>query len=69
VTRNLQIHHTDPICEAGDTHLVHRLAAVCPSHHRLLVPHGAYRLTGDADDPEGLRLVTRDDHARDGPDG
>jgi hypothetical protein len=66
-TRNLQIHHTDPVCEAGDTHLVHKLAAVCPQHHRLLVPHGPYRLIGDAEDPDGLRLVHRDDHPRDGP--
>jgi hypothetical protein len=66
-TRNLQIHHTDPICESGDTHLVHKLAAVCPQHHRFLAPHGPYRLVGDAESPDGLRLVHRDDRARDGP--
>jgi hypothetical protein len=66
-TRNLQIHHTDPICESGDTHLVHKLAAVCPQHHRSLAPHGPYRLVGDAEEPDGLRLVHRDDRAHDGP--
>ena len=66
-SRRLQIHHTDPICEAGDTHDVRKLAAVCPHHHQLLVPHGPYRLIGDAEDPDGLRLVHRDDPARDGP--
>jgi hypothetical protein len=65
-SRNLQIHHTDPICDFGDTHLVHKLAAVCPAHHRLLIPHGPWRLTGDAQHPDGLTL----EHAtrtRDGP--
>jgi hypothetical protein len=62
----LQIHHTEPICDYGDTHLVHKLTGVCPPHHRLLVPHGRWRLVGDAEDPDGLTLE-RVDHARDGP--
>jgi hypothetical protein len=66
-TKSLQIHHTDPICDFGDTHLVHKLAAVCPAHHRLLIPHGRSRLAGDAEDHEGLRLE-RADRTRDGPD-
>jgi hypothetical protein len=65
-TESLQIHHTDPICDFGDTHLVHKLAAVCPPHHRLLIPHGRHRLVGDAEAPEGLRLE-RADRSRDGP--
>jgi hypothetical protein len=72
-TKGLEIHHVDPICDFGDTHLVHRLCAVCPAHHRLLVPHGPWRLVGDADlvgDEEasdGLRLERVDRRARDGP--
>jgi hypothetical protein len=35
-------------------------------------PHGPYRLVGDPERPDGLRLVHRDDapptDARDGPD-
>jgi hypothetical protein len=65
-TKNLQIHHTDPICDFGDTHLVHKLAAVCPAHHRLLIPHGRWRLVGDAEQPEVLQLE-RATCARDGP--
>jgi hypothetical protein len=75
VSKNLQIHHTEAICDYGDTRLVHKLAAICPPHHRLMYPHGRYRLQGDAEDPNGLRLVhdqpsddqPSDDHARDGP--
>ena len=65
-TTNLQIHHTEPVCDFGDTHLVHKLVAVCPAHHRLLIPHGRYRLIGDAEDPDGLRLEPAA-RARDGP--
>jgi hypothetical protein len=66
-TRRLQIHHTDPVCTHGDTHDPAKLAAVCPHHHQMLEPHGPYRLVGDANQPEGLQLVHRDDHPRDGP--
>jgi hypothetical protein len=66
-SRNLQIHHTDPICDFGDTHLVHKLAAVCPAHHKLLIPHGRWRLIGDAEEPDGLRLMRDGDRTRDGP--
>ncbi len=64
--RNLQIHHTDPICDYGDTHLVHKLAAVCPAHHKLLIPHGPWRLVGDAEASDGLTLE-RTHQPRDGP--
>ncbi len=66
-TRGLQIHHCDPVCSHGDTHDPRRLAGVCPAHHQILEPHGPYRLVGDAEDPDGLRLVHRDDCPRDGP--
>jgi len=52
----LEIHHIEPVCDFGDTHLVHKLVGVCPPHHRLLIPHGRWRLVGDAEDPDGLRL-------------
>jgi hypothetical protein len=45
-----------------------KLAGVCPYHHRFLEPHGPYRLIGNAEDPEGLRLEHRDERPRDGPD-
>jgi hypothetical protein len=64
--RGLQIHHTEPICDFGDSHLVHKLAGVCPPHHHVLEPHGLYRLVGDAERPDGLRLERVDAH--DGPD-
>ena len=63
---NLQIHHTEPVCDFGDTHLVHKQVAVCPAHHRVLIPHGRWLLVGDAEDPDGLRLE-RASRARDGP--
>jgi hypothetical protein len=66
-TRGLQIHHCRPVGMHGDSHDPHGLAGVCPPHHRILEPHGPYRLIGDAEDPHGLTLVHRDDRARDGP--
>ena len=66
-TRGLQIHHCRPVCDHGDSHDPTELAGVCPPHHHILEPHGPYRLVGDAEDPEGLRLVHRDDCPRDGP--
>lgn len=65
--RGLQIHHCRPVCDHGDSHDPHELAAVCPPHHRILEPHGPYRLIGDAEAPDGLALVHRDDCPRDGP--
>ncbi len=71
-TRGLQIHHTNAICDHGDSHDPRELAGVCSPHHPMLEPHGPYRLIGDAEDPDGLRLVHRDDRppegrSRDGP--
>ena len=66
-TRRLDIHHLNPRSQHGDTLDPSELAAVCPHHHHLLEPHGPYRLLGDAELPDGLRLVHRDDLARDGP--
>ncbi|MFO7591127.1 MAG: DUF222 domain-containing protein [Acidimicrobiia bacterium] len=66
-TRGIQIHHTNPICAHGDSHDPRELAGVCPPHHQMLEPHGPYRLIGDAEQPDGLTVVHRDDQARDGP--
>ncbi|HUV11977.1 MAG TPA: hypothetical protein VMX12_13455, partial [Acidimicrobiia bacterium] len=66
-TRGIQIHHTNPICDHGDTHDPRTLAGVCPPHHPMLEPHGPYRLLGNAEDPDGLTLVHRDDRRPDGP--
>jgi hypothetical protein len=65
--RRLQIHHVEERCNHGDTVDPRKLAAVCPYHHQFLAPHGPYRLVGNAQDPNGLRLVHRDHEPRDGP--
>jgi hypothetical protein len=66
-TRGLQIHHCDPIAIHGDGRDVRRLAGVCPHCHHLYEPHGPYRLDGNAEEPDGLRLVHRDHEPRAGP--
>jgi hypothetical protein len=50
-----------PAISAGPssgTDEISNLAAVCPAHHRLLVPHGLLTLTGNPNLPDGLDLVT-----------
>jgi hypothetical protein len=37
---------------------ISNLAAVCPAHHRLLVPHGLLALVGNPNVPDDLELVT-----------
>jgi hypothetical protein len=59
----LQVHHLIPGSWGGsDDHS--NLAAVCvggsTDHHKLLVPHGPYLLIGNPNQPDGLRLVHRD---------
>jgi hypothetical protein len=55
-TRRLQDHHLVPRSHGGTDTLVN-LARVCPSHHRMLVPHGKWHLIGDPEQIDGLRLV------------
>jgi hypothetical protein len=55
--RGLQVHHLVPESRGGPTE-VGNLAAVCPAHHRLLVPHGLLALVGNPNLPDGLELVT-----------
>jgi len=58
----LQVHHLHPSSWGGadDTS---NLAAVCPYHHELQVPHGDYVLDGNPNQPDGLslRLVTAEE--------
>jgi len=74
-THGLQIHHLVPVSEGGRTE-PGNLAAACvgggTDHHHELQPHGPYRLTGNPNQPDGLRLVHRDEldqpaEARAGP--
>jgi HNH endonuclease len=58
--RGLEVHHLVPRSRGG-TDDISNLAAVCPAHHRLLVPHGLLALVGNPNLPDGLRLVEADD--------
>jgi hypothetical protein len=66
--RGLQNHHLLPRSHRG-TDSIHNIARVCPSHHRMLTPHGPWHLIGDPEKIDGLRLVHRDEliDARAGP--
>jgi hypothetical protein len=55
--RGLQAHHLLPRSWGGDD-VIANLAAVCPAHHRLLVPNGLLALVGNPNLPDGLELVT-----------
>jgi len=73
-SHGLQVHHLIPGSWGGSDDLSN-LAAVCvggsTDHHHLLVPHGPYLLIGNPNQPDGLRLVHRDQwpDIRAGPDG
>src|SRR5262249_52891859 len=58
----LQVHHLEPSTWGGSDHIAN-LAAVCPAHHRQLVPHGRWALTGNPNRPDGLTLVATGDRA------
>ena len=51
----LDVHHLVPRSQGG-TDDIAALAAVCPAHHRLLIPHGTLVLVGNPNLPDGLRL-------------
>ena len=59
----LQVHHLWPRSWGG-TDDIANLAAVCvgggTDHHAQLVPHGHLLLLGNPNQPDGLRLITRD---------
>jgi hypothetical protein len=56
----LEVHHLVPrSCGGSDD--VANLAVVCATHHRQLVPHGPWVLTGNPNRPDGLRLRRHDE--------
>ncbi len=61
----LQVHHLVPRSWGGSDDLAN-LAAVCTGagsdHHARLVPHGPWTLTGNPNQPDGLRLERLDQH-------
>jgi hypothetical protein len=52
----LHVHHLQPRTWHGLDTLAN-LAAVCPPHHRLLIPHGHLALIGNPNQPDGLHLT------------
>ena len=67
----LQVHHLVPR-SMGGTDDIANLAAACSGgatdHHQMLIPNGPWILLGNPNQPDGLRLVHRDDYdARAGP--
>jgi hypothetical protein len=54
--RGLEAHHLLPRTWGGADE-ISNLAAVCPAHHRLLIPYGLLALVGNPNLPEGLELV------------
>ena len=56
----LQVHHLTPRSWGGTDDLAN-LAAVCSTHHPLLIPHGPRVLIGNPNQPDGLRTVHLDD--------
>jgi hypothetical protein len=52
----LQVHHLRPGSWGGSDDIAN-LAAVCATHHRLLIPHGTRVLVGNPHQPDGLRVV------------
>jgi hypothetical protein len=55
--KGLQAHHLLPRTWGGRDD-ISNLAAVCPAHHRLLIPYGLLALVGNPNLPDGLELVT-----------
>ena len=66
----LQVHHLQPSSWGGSDE-ISNLAAVCPAHHALLVPHGDYVLGGNPNQPDGLdlRRITAEERRRRSPAG
>jgi hypothetical protein len=70
----LQVHHLQPRTWGGSDDIAN-LAAVCTGggtdHHTKLVPHGPWKLVGNPNQPDGLRLIDtrgrRNGDARAGP--
>ena len=61
-THGLQLHHMDPVCRGGGNEVgADMLVMVCCRDHPMYEPHGPWRLVGDPEQPDGLRLVHRDE--------
>src|SRR3954452_12915988 len=58
--RGLEVHHLRPRSWGGSDD-ISGLVAVCVKHHRMLVPHGAWALVGNPNQPDGLQLPRLDD--------
>ena len=52
----LEVHHLIPRSQGGSD-VFTNLATVCATHHRRLVPHGTWTLTGNPNRPDGLTLT------------
>ena len=61
----LQVHHLVPPSWGGSDDIAN-LAAVCPAHNALLIPHGDYVLEGNPNRPDGLSLrrITAEERRR-----
>jgi len=57
--RGLEVHHLRPRSWGGSDD-ISGLVAVCAKHHRMLVPHGAWALVGNPNQPDGLQLTRLD---------
>jgi hypothetical protein len=66
----LPVHHLVPSSWGGNDDIAN-LAAVCPAHHALLVPHGDLILEGNPNRPDGLSLrrITAEERRRRSPTG
>ena len=66
----LQVHHLVPSSWGGSDEVAN-LAAVCPAHHALLIPHGEYVLAGNPNQPDGLdlRRISAEERRRRSPAG
>jgi hypothetical protein len=61
----------DPVSHGGGNEVgTDKVVLVCWRDHPMYEPHGPWRLEGDPEQPDGLRLVHRDEataEARAGP--
>jgi hypothetical protein len=59
------VHHLTPVSWGGTDDMAN-LAAVCPAHHALLIPHGDLILEGNPNQPDGLTLrrIDREERER-----
>ena len=56
----LDVHHLQPRSWGGSDDIAN-LAAVCRTHHAMLVPTGRWALVGNPNQPDGLTLLRADE--------